>query len=125
MFPLSASPIPIPAAITLNVPQKKESPIPDIGPIRPTFTLLIEDVSKVSDFEFSSSVKSITDSLKTYNDSQASLDTWYSLKAYNKELYSPEDIAEKLSFVTREDVIKAANGVKLHTVYKLLPEVKK
>ena len=78
-----------------------------------------------TDFEFSSSVKSITDSLKTYNDSQASLDTWYSLKAYNKELYSPEDIAEKLSFVTREDVIKAANGVKLHTVYKLLPEVKK
>ena len=46
MFPLFASPIPIPAAITLNVPQKKESPIPDIGPIRPTFTLLIEDVSK-------------------------------------------------------------------------------
>ena len=78
-----------------------------------------------TDFEFSSSVKSITDSLKTYNDSQASLDAWYSLKAYNKELYSPEDIAEKLSFVTREDVIKAANGVKLHTVYKLLPEVKK
>ena len=78
-----------------------------------------------TDFEFSSSVKSITDSLKTYNDSQASLDAWYSLKAYNKELYSPEDIAEKLSFVTRKDVIKAANGVKLHTVYKLLPEVKK
>ena len=78
-----------------------------------------------TDFEFSSSVKSITDSLKTYNDSQASLDAWYSLKAYNKELYSPEDMAEKLSFVTREDVIKAANGVKLHTVYKLLPEVKK
>lgn len=78
-----------------------------------------------TDFEFSSSVKSITDSLKTYNDSQASLDAWYSLKAYNKELYSPEDIAEKLSFVTREDVIKAANDVKLHTVYKLLPEVEK
>ena len=56
MFPLFASPIPIPAAITLNVPQKKESPIPDIGPIRPTFTLLIEDVSKVSDFAFSSSI---------------------------------------------------------------------
>ncbi len=78
-----------------------------------------------TDFEFSSSVKSITDSLKTYNDSQASLDAWYSLKAYNKELYSPEDIARKLSFVTRQDVINAANGVKLHTVYKLLPEVEK
>lgn len=75
-----------------------------------------------SDFEFESSLKSIKDSLSTYNDSQNSLDAWYSVKAYNKELYSPEDIAEKLAEITRDDVIKAADGVKLHTVYKLLPQ---
>ena len=74
-----------------------------------------------SDFEFESSIKSITDSLNSYNDSQLNLDSWYTLKINNSELYSPMDIAEKVSYIKRDDVIKAANGVKLHTVYKLLP----
>ena len=73
-----------------------------------------------SDFEFQSSIKSICDSLKTYNDSQNSIDLWYALKVNNANLYSPEDIAEKIKQITKEDVIYAARGVKLHTVYKLL-----
>ena len=73
------------------------------------------------DFEFESSLKSICDSLKSYNDSQTLLDTWYALKANNENLYSPGDITERIKNITRDDVIKAANGVKLHTVYKLLP----
>ena len=75
-----------------------------------------------SDFEFESSIKSICDSLSTYYDSQNSLDLWYALKINNQNLYSPEDIAKKLKKITREDVIYAAKGVKLHTVYKLLPK---
>ncbi|MEE1074268.1 MAG: hypothetical protein U0K93_02175 [Acutalibacteraceae bacterium] len=39
----------------------------------------------------------------------------------NKALYSPDDIAEKVKEITKEDVIAAAKGVKLHTVFKLLP----
>ena len=50
------------------------------------------------------------------------LDTWYALKACNENVYSPDEIAEKLSGITREDIVKAAAGVKLNTVYKLLPE---
>ena len=75
-----------------------------------------------TDFEFTSSIKSITDSLNGYNDSQNSIDLWYALKINNDYLYSPEDIAVKLGNITREDVISAANGVKLNTVYKLLPK---
>lgn len=78
-----------------------------------------------SDFEFNSSLKSICDSLNTYNDSQVSLDTWYALKANNSTLCSPEDIAERIKQITREDVVNAANGVKLHTVYRLLPKEEK
>ena len=77
-----------------------------------------------SDFEFESSIKSICDSLKTYNDSLTSLDTWYTLKINNPVLYSPADIAEKIQKITRQDVTDAANGVVLHTVYKLLPKEK-
>ncbi len=84
--------------------------------------LLAVKNGEFSDFEFQSSLKSIRDSLSTYNDSQNSLDVWYSVKAYNKELYSPEDIAERISEITRADIIKTANGVNLHTVYKLLPQ---
>ena len=75
-----------------------------------------------SDFEFRSSIKSISDSLNSYNDSQNSIDLWYAIKVNNDSVYSPEDIAEKLKNITREDVVNTANGVKLHTVYKLLPE---
>lgn len=78
-----------------------------------------------SDFEFESSLKSICGSLNTYNDSQVSLDTWYALKANNNNLYSPEDIAERIKQITREDVVNAAKGVKLNTVYRLLPKEEK
>ncbi len=75
-----------------------------------------------SDFEFESSIKSITDSLNTYNDSQNSIDLWYTIKVNNDKLYSPSDIAEMVNKITRDDVVNAAKGVKLHTVYKLLPK---
>lgn len=74
------------------------------------------------DSELESSKKSFCDSLKTYYDSQNSLDLWYALKINNTNLYSPEDIIEKIKVITKEDVVYAAKGVKLHTVYKLLPK---
>ena len=77
-----------------------------------------------SDFEFSSAIKSIKDSLRSYNDSQNGLDVWYTLKAINKNVYSPEEISEKIEKITRQDVIDAANRVKLNTVYMLLPKEK-
>ena len=75
-----------------------------------------------SDSEFESSIRSICDSMKSYYDSQNSLDLWYALKINNRNLYSPEDIIEKIKAITKEDVIYAAKGVNLHTVYKLLPK---
>ena len=78
-----------------------------------------------TDFEYEASLKSLRDSLNSYNDSQVTLDTWYALKAGNKALYSPEEIAAKIALITREDIINAAKGVKLHTVYRLLPKEEK
>ncbi len=77
-----------------------------------------------TDEEYQSSIKSITDSFKSYNDSQGLLDAWYSLKIVKDKLLSPEEAAETISRVTRNDVVYAARGVKLHTVYKLLPNDK-
>lgn len=77
-----------------------------------------------TDEEFDSSIKSITDSFKSYNDSQGLLDAWYSLKIFKDKLLSPEEVSETIASVTRNDVVRAARGVKLHTVYKLLPNDK-
>lgn len=78
-----------------------------------------------TDFEYEASLKSLRDSLNSYNDSQVLLDTWYALKAGNRTLYSPEEIAAKVAEITREDIVNAAKGIKLHTVYKLLPKEEK
>lgn len=84
--------------------------------------LSIVKEGKFTDFEFNSSIKSISDSFRSFSDSQTSLDLWYALKVNNSELYSPEELAEKISAISKEDVTAAANGIKLHTVYKLLPK---
>lgn len=77
-----------------------------------------------SDFEFSSAVKSIKDSLRSYKDSQNGLDVWYTLKSINKNIYSPDEISEKIEKINKQEVVNAANRVKLNTVYMLMPEEK-
>lgn len=77
-----------------------------------------------SDFEFESSIKSICGSLKSYDDSLSSLDLWYALKIYNSRLLTPEEMCEKVKEITKEEVVKAAKGISLNTVYTLLPEAK-
>ena len=77
---------------------------------------------KFSEFTYNASIKSIVGSLNSYNDSISTLDTWYSININNTALKSPEEVADIISNVTVSDVIQAANGIKLHTVYSLLPE---
>lgn len=78
-----------------------------------------------TDDEFDSSVRSMKDSLKTCLDSQAAIDSWYSIKIANREPYTPEDISEFISAVTKEDVARIARNVTLNTVYTLLPKEEK
>ncbi|MBQ7726871.1 MAG: insulinase family protein, partial [Clostridia bacterium] len=78
-----------------------------------------------TDFEFASSVKSLRDSLYSYQDSQNALDAWYALRTASRVLYTPEEVAEKLLTVTREQVQNAAKGIRLNTVYRLLPQTEK
>ncbi len=75
-----------------------------------------------SDFTFNASIKAITSSLNSYNDSVYALDRWYSTLIMRDNLKTPEFVAEQVAAVTREDVINAAKGVKLHTVYSLMPK---
>jgi predicted Zn-dependent peptidase len=88
--------------------------------------LFIMKKGMFTDFEFESAVKSMKDSLKAYYDSQATLDMWYSLKIFDENPPSPQELSDLISTVTKEEVCKAAKGIELHTVYSLRPcEVKK
>lgn len=90
-----------------------------------TDQLFIMKKGMFTDFEFESAVKSTKDSLKTYYDSQAMLDMWYSLKIFEENPPSPEELSQLISTVTREEICEAAKGIELHTIYSLKPcEVK-
>ncbi len=84
--------------------------------------LEIVQSGKFTDFEYESSLKSLTDALSGIRDSQSSLDNWYAVKISNRTLLSPEDFAELIRNVTKEDIVNAAKGIRLHTIYQLLPK---
>ena len=66
------------------------------------------------------SKKSVTDALAGYYDSATALDAWYTREL--GELVTPEEASEIIMKVSREEIIEAARGIKLHTVYRLLPK---
>lgn len=82
----------------------------------------LEDIKNgnFSDSVIEASKKAITDSLAGYYDHAGALDTWYS-RGINDD-FTPEEAADIILKVTRSDIIEAAKGIKLHTVYRLLPE---
>lgn len=82
----------------------------------------LEDMKKgiFEDSTLEASKLSIIDSLSSYYDNASAIDGWYSRNL--DEHLSPEEAAELVRAVTREDVIRAAQGINLHTVYRLLPE---
>lgn len=73
-----------------------------------------------SDSVIEASKKSVIDSLNSYNDNASALDIWYSRDL--GDLSSPSEAAEIVRNVKKEQIVSAAKGVKLHTVYKLLPK---
>ena len=87
---------------------------------------ILVELKKIQDGEFdeeliASSKRSILESLKSNNDHDMVLDTWYSLRR-NDELNSPEEFSEKIKAVTKQEIIDVARKFKLDTVFTLVPE---
>lgn len=90
-----------------------------------TIDAVLKELSDIQNGIFEDSTveaskKAITDSLYGYYDNATALDVWYS-REINEDI-SPEEAAELVMKVTRGDIINAAKGVKLHTVYRLMPK---
>lgn len=67
------------------------------------------------------SVRSLTDALLSRNDSQLGIDAWYALRVREKDPVTPEELAKRFAGVTVQQVVEAAKGINLNTVYLLMP----
>ncbi len=75
----------------------------------------------ITDEEFGATLRSLETSFKSAQDSQAGIAEFY----FNQHLLGTEDtfdtLSERVSCVTKEDVIRVAKGINLDTVYFLQP----
>ena len=60
----------------------------------------------------------LCDAVASVSDLSANLDNWYSALVFDED-ETTETYIEKINRVSKEDVIKKANSVKLDTVYFL------
>lgn len=61
----------------------------------------------------------VLNGLKGVNDTIPALGGWYMERICSGDIFSPEEQAERIKRVTREEIIAAANSLKLDTVYVL------
>lgn len=72
-----------------------------------------------TDEEIENARKARVNSVKGTNDSAAHVAVWYFQEIYDGKERSPEEYIDRLMRITREDIIAAANSLKLDTVYVL------
>jgi predicted Zn-dependent peptidase len=75
-----------------------------------------------TDEDFDSSIKALSDVFKGVEDSPVAVCTFYSSQVFDDELVSGQEYAEKISGVTREQVIECAKRVSIDSVYLLAGE---
>ncbi len=83
--------------------------------------LQLENMKKgdISDEEMSNAKKSLLNSYKEISDSASGLCSWYLSRILGEDFSDPEDFAEKITKVTKEEVCEVANNISLDTVYFL------
>ncbi|MDR1465217.1 MAG: insulinase family protein [Oscillospiraceae bacterium] len=69
--------------------------------------------------ELDTAVCSLCDSLCSLADTPGELADWYAMSLLTGDYLPPEEVCAELRGVTKEDVVAAARGVKLDTVYML------
>lgn len=72
-----------------------------------------------TDDDFSSSIKSITDSIISNNDTPESICAWYASQIFRESLKTPEAYVEEINEVEKSQVIDCAKTIVLDTVFML------
>ncbi|MCR5653142.1 MAG: insulinase family protein, partial [Ruminococcus sp.] len=81
----------------------------------------IEEMKKgnISDFEIDSAKLAIVNSFRSIVDTVTGISSWYSTQLMDASVDTPEQAAEKINAVTKDEIVKAANKLLLDTVYVL------
>ena len=82
----------------------------------------VEDITlgNFSETELSETKMFLAQAIEKTKDKLGALHTWYCNQTLDETKYSPDEMIEKINKVQREDVINAAQKLKLDTVYTLL-----
>lgn len=82
----------------------------------------LEEICKgnFTDEEMESAKLSLCNSYRTLGDYLGGMESWYLTQTFRPQVQTPDQAAEDLERVTREQVIEAAKRVTLDTVYQLI-----
>lgn len=72
-----------------------------------------------TDEDFSSSIKSLTDSILGNSDTPEEITAWYASQILRNELKAPETYAKEIGSVDRAEVVRAAKTIMLDTIFML------
>lgn len=72
-----------------------------------------------TDEDFSSSIKSLTDSILGNSDTPEEITAWYASQILRNELKAPETYAKEIANVDRAEVVRAAKTIMLDTIFML------
>ncbi len=73
----------------------------------------------ISDKELTYAKEALLDGLRTVTDNQGSMESWCLHHAKRGSELTPTETAEKIAALTREDIVRVAQGIALDTVYFL------
>ena len=74
---------------------------------------------KFTEEDFSSSIKSLTDSILGNSDTPEEITAWYASQILRNELKAPETYAKEIGNVDRAEVVRAAKTIMLDTIFML------
>lgn len=72
-----------------------------------------------TDEDFSASIKSLTDSILGNSDTPEEICVWYASQILREKMKTPEEYAEEIRKVDKQDVVRAAKTIMLDTVFML------
>lgn len=84
--------------------------------------LAVLKAGKFSDDDLRFAVLSLQNSYKEVNDSLGGIAAWYLAQSFYDRVRTPEQVAADMTALTKEDAVRAAQGIALDTVYLLAGE---
>lgn len=86
----------------------------------------IEEMKKgnISDFEIESAKLAVINSFFGVVDTVQGMVSWYSTQLMDRSVDTPQQAAEKIRAVTKQDIIESANKLQLDTIFTLKSKVK-